>query len=229
MLISAAFISSLLSVLIYRWVNPGLTLLMVNKHLESFKQGKESKIRKDWVKFEKISASMVLAAISAEDNQFMEHWGFDFKSIKSAMKSNKKGRRIKGASTITQQTAKNLCLWPKRSWIRKGFEVYFTLAIEVLWSKKRIIEVYLNIAEFGKGIYGVEIASQKYFKKPAISLNKYQSSMLSTVLPNPTKRNPVKPSSYMYRYQQRILRNMANNKSVDFNDAILKNGKKETK
>jgi len=216
--VSSVLITTTLSLLIYRWVNPNLTILMVSKHYKALKEGKNSKINKDWVNINLVSPNMVLAAVAAEDNNFLNHWGFDIKSIRKAMESNKKGRKLKGASTISQQTAKNMFLWPRRSWIRKGFEAYFTICMEALWSKKRIMEVYLNIAEFGSGVYGVEAAAQKYYKKPSQSLNKMQAAMLTTVLPNPTKRNPTKASAYMIRYQQRVLWNMNNIGSVEFSN-----------
>lgn len=209
-------LTSILGVLIYRWANPNITMLMVKRHYESLFDGKSSSIQKDWVSIDNISRNMVLAAVSAEDSKFLTHWGFDFELIKEAMKHNQRSRRIKGASTISQQTAKNIFLWPKRSWVRKGFEAYFTLLMEGMWPKKRIMEVYLNIVEFGKGVYGVEEAAQKFYKKPASRLNRFEASMLTTVLPSPSKRNPSNPSGYMYRYQERVLWSMSSIVSVDF-------------
>ncbi len=226
--IAAAFITSVLTIFIYRFVNPNITMLMLNKHYKALRDGKKSAINKDWVNLESVSPNMVLAAVAAEDNRFIEHWGFDFESIQKAMESNKKGRRLKGASTISQQTAKNLFLWPRRSWLRKGLEAYFTIGMEALWSKKRIMEVYLNIAEFGIGVYGVEAAAKMYFNKPSSLLNKYQAAILTTVLPNPTKRNPSHPSAYMLRYQQRVLWNMANIRTVDFDKSETEVAKKKS-
>lgn len=210
-------ISSVLGVLIYRWANPNITMLMVIRHYESLFTKNSSTIQKDWVSIDDISNSMVLAAVSAEDSKFLLHWGFDFDLIKEAMKHNQRSQRIKGASTISQQTAKNIFLWPKRSWVRKGFEAYFTILMEGLWTKKRIIEVYLNIVEFGKGVYGVETAAKKFYKKTAKQLNRYDAAMLTTVLPSPSKRNPANPSRYMYSYQQRVLWNMSTIGSIDLN------------
>ncbi len=209
-------ITSIFGVLIYRWANPNITMLMVIRHYESLFDGKSSSIQKDWVSLDNISPTMVLAAISAEDNRFLSHWGFDFELIKEAIKHNQRSRRIKGASTISQQTAKNIFLWPRRSWVRKGFEAYFTLLMEGMWPKKRILEVYLNIVELGKGVYGVEEAAQKFYKKSASKLNRFEASMLTTVLPCPSKRNPSNPSGYMYRYQERVLGSMSSKGSVDF-------------
>lgn len=217
MMVYAFILASLLGVIIYRWVNPNITMLMVIRHYESLFDGKSSSIQKDWESIDNISPNMVLAAVAAEDSKFLSHWGFDFELIKEAMKHNQRSNRIKGASTISQQTAKNIFLWPRRSWIRKGFEAYFTVIMETFWSKKRIMEVYLNIVEFGKGVYGVEEASQKFYKKSAARLNRFEAAMLTTVLPRPSVRNPSNPSSYMYRYQERVLWGMSSIVSVDFN------------
>ncbi len=216
LILVAAIFTSALGVLVYRWVNPGITMLMVNKHYNALKEGRYETIKKNWVRIENISPNMLLAAVSAEDSKFTEHWGFDFESIRKAVASNKRSKRVKGASTISQQTAKNVFLWPTRSWVRKGFEAYFTLLVEALWTKERIIEVYLNVAELGKGIYGVERAAQEYYKKPASTLTRAEAAMLTSVLPNPARRNPVKPTTYMVRYQQRVLRNMNNLQPLDF-------------
>ncbi|MGD9978084.1 MAG: monofunctional biosynthetic peptidoglycan transglycosylase [Bacteroidales bacterium] len=217
----AFFISTILLTVLFSFINPNLTMLMVIKRHQSMLQNTRENIRKDWVSIDNISPQVVLAVCAAEDNKFMEHNGFDWEAIQKAMKSNKKGKKLKGASTISQQTAKNLFLWPKRSWFRKGLETYFTFLIETCWSKKRIMEVYLNVIEFGRGIYGVEKASQIYFKKPAKQLNRYESALLATVLPFPAKRNPSKPSSYMLRYQKTILRNMGNLGTIDLDTADL--------
>ena len=190
-------------------------MLMVIRHYESFFNDNPSKITKNWVSIDDISKSMILAAIAAEDSKFLTHWGFDFELIKEAAKHNQRSKRIKGASTISQQTAKNIFLWPKRSWVRKGVEAYFTLLMEGMWSKERIMEVYLNIVEFGKGVYGVDAAANKFYKKTALQLNCYDAAMLTTVLPSPAKRNPANPSRYMYSYQQRVLWNMSTIGSID--------------
>lgn len=202
------FVSTILLTILLSFINPNLTMLMVIKRHTSKTEGGGERIRKNWVSIDKISQQMVLAVCAAEDNKFMEHNGFDWEAIKKAMKTNKKGKKLRGASTISQQTAKNVFLWPKRSWLRKGMESYFTLLIETFWSKKRIMEVYLNVAEFGKGIYGVDKAAQIYYKKSALQISRNEAAMLATVLPFPSKRNPAKPSNYMFRYQNTILRNM---------------------
>jgi len=229
--ILAFFITSILGVLIYRWINPNITMLMVIRHYETLFTKENSSIQKDWVKVDDVSKSMVLATVAAEDSKFLTHWGFDFELIKEAMKYNQKSQRVKGASTISQQTAKNIFLWPKRSWVRKGFEAYFTILMEGLWTKRRIMEVYLNIVEFGKGVYGVETAAKKFYKKNASQLNRYDAAMLTTVLPSPAKRNPSKPSRYMYSYQQRVLWNMSTIGSIDFDspDAMNFQSKKNNR
>ena len=231
MLMYAFVLTSFLGVYIYRWANPNLTMLMVIRHYEFLFDGKDSGIEKDWESIDNISPVMVLAAVSAEDSKFLSHWGFDFELIKQAMKHNERSKRIKGASTISQQTAKNIFLWPRRSWVRKGFEAYFTVIMETLWPKKRIMEVYLNVVEFGKGVYGVEEAAQKFYRKPASRLNRLEASMLTTVLPSPAKRSPANPSSYMYRYQERVLWGMSTIVSVDLDSEIgtLNDSRKKNK
>jgi len=203
---------------VYKWVNPHYTWLMIlKKHLPET-QGGSSNFEQSWVSIDKISPQMVLAVIAAEDNKFMEHNGFDWESIKKARKYNQRGKKLRGASTISQQTAKNVFLWPKRSWVRKGLEAYFTLLIETFWSKERIMEVYLNVAEMGRGIYGVEAAARKYYGKPASRLTRHEAAMIATTLPAPAKRNPSKPSAYMVSYQRKILWNMYNLGEIDINE-----------
>ena len=169
---------------------------------------KEWKIEKEWLDNDEISDNLKKAAIAGEDVNFLNHWGFDFKAMEKAYEKNQKGKRIIGGSTISQQTAKNVFLWQCRSYIRKGFEVYFTALIELLWGKKRILEVYLNVIETGDGIYGSEAAAQKFFHKSARSLSRQQASLLVAVLPNPLRWSPAKPTSYIYYKQGLILRNM---------------------
>jgi monofunctional biosynthetic peptidoglycan transglycosylase len=149
--------------------------------------------------------------MASEDQLFLEHFGFDLEAIKKAYKNNnnKKRKITRGASTISQQVAKNVFLWPGRSWLRKGFEVYFTFLIEVCWSKERIMEVYLNVIEMGNGIYGAEAASEYYFKKNASMLNRDQAALIAAVLPNPLRWSPIKPSKYILKRKEWIKRNMA--------------------
>lgn len=160
------------------------------------------------VPIDQITRYSVLAVVASEDQRFFEHFGFDFEQIEKAMKENTRRKRIRGASTITMQVAKNLFLWPGKNIIRKGFEAYYTLMLELLWSKKRIVEVYLNIAEMGKGIYGVESASKIYFKKSNSKISMAQAAILAAVLPNPKKRNPGKPSGYLISRRDQIMNQM---------------------
>ena len=199
------FSSTILTVLLYSFINPPVTPLMVERVIEQKFDGKEARMSKQWVNIGKISPNMVLAVVSSEDNKFTEHFGFDLEAIEKAQEHNKKSKRKWGASTISQQTAKNVFLWPSRTWIRKGMELYFTSLIEIIWSKKRIMEVYLNIIETGDGVYGVEAASQLYFKKSALRLNRNEAALIASILPNPRKRNPTSPTPYLYGRQSKIL------------------------
>jgi monofunctional biosynthetic peptidoglycan transglycosylase len=167
--------------------------------------------KRDYINYEEMSPNIKLAVMASEDQVFPDHNGFDFKSIKKAMAYNeKKPGRIRGASTISQQVAKNVFLWQGRSWIRKGFEVYFTFMIEKIWGKKRILEMYLNVSEMGKGIYGVEAASRVYFNKPAKNLSRYEAALIASALPNPVKYT-VKPlSRYVSARAVWVLRQMGN-------------------
>jgi monofunctional biosynthetic peptidoglycan transglycosylase len=206
------FISSILFVLLYAIVNPPVTPLMVIRSFQQMFGGEKVVLKKDWVPIREISPSLQLAVVASEDNRFLEHHGFDFEAIEKAKDFNEKkqGKKMRGASTITQQTAKNVFLWPQRSWFRKGLEAYFTLLIELVWSKKRIMEVYLNVIETGKGIYGAEKASQIYFNKPASRLTASEAALLAAILPNPLKWNPAHPTRYLFSRQQWILWNMGN-------------------
>ncbi|MCB0379738.1 MAG: monofunctional biosynthetic peptidoglycan transglycosylase [Flavobacteriales bacterium] len=184
-------------VLIFKWVPIPVTPLMLIRCVEQKMDGKEMTLKKTWVPKEEISNSLQLAVVCSEDQNFLKHHGFDFGAIEKAMKHNKKSKKKRGASTISQQTAKNVFLWPGRSWVRKGFEVYFTFLIETFWSKERIMEVYLNVIEMGPGIYGAEAASQAYFKKSAINISKQQSATIAVVLPSPLKYNAKRPSAFL--------------------------------
>ena len=185
---------------------------------EQLWSGKKLKLKKDWTSLEDISPYMAKAVMASEDQLFMEHWGFDTHSIKKAFESNnrKKKKGIKGASTISQQVAKNVFLWPSRSWLRKGLEAYFTVLIEIFWSKKRIMEVYLNVIETGDGIYGAEEASQIYFKRPAKKLTASEAALIAAVLPNPRKWSPAHPTDYIHKRQEWILFNMKRLGNINF-------------
>jgi monofunctional biosynthetic peptidoglycan transglycosylase len=178
---------------------------MLIRVVENIANGKKPSITKDWKSLSDISPNLVLAVIASEDNNFESHLGVDFKAIEKAQKLNKKGKKMRGASTITQQTAKNAFLWPARTYVRKGLELYFTGLIELGWGKKRIMEVYLNIIEMGDGIYGAEAASQLYFHKPAKNLTRDEAASIAAVLPNPRRWRPDKPTAYVTRTKSRIL------------------------
>ncbi|MFZ3621273.1 monofunctional biosynthetic peptidoglycan transglycosylase [Leclercia barmai] len=184
--------------------------VMVERQLGNWLSGNFSYIaHSDWVSMDEISPWMGLAVIAAEDQKFPEHWGFDVGAIEKALAHNERNEsRIRGASTLSQQTAKNLFLWDGRSWVRKGFEAGLTLGIETVWSKKRILTVYLNIAEFGEGVFGVEAASQRYFNKPASRLTASEAALLAAVLPNPIRFKASAPSGYVRSRQAWILRQM---------------------
>lgn len=186
------------------FIPPHLTPLMVKRLLEDDPQYKKQ-FKHDWIPISQISPNLIKAVVASEDNRFTEHYGLDLQAIEKARDHNKKHRRKRGASTISQQTAKNIFLWPARTYLRKGFEVYFTLMIETFWSKKRIMEVYLNMIEMGPGIYGAEAAARYYFHKPASKLTRGEAALIAASLPNPRKRNPAAPSSYMISRQQKIL------------------------
>lgn len=203
-------------VLVYRFVNPPITLLMVQRNIERNADDKPYKMDKKWVDFGDISDNMKRAAVSAEDQLFLKHLGFDVKAIEKAFETNKKGKRIKGGSTISQQTAKNVFLWPGRSWIRKGFEAYFTLLIEILWSKERILEVYLNVIEMGDGIYGAEAAAQAYYGKSCHKLSRSQAALIAACFPNPRRWTPKKATPYIRHRQYLIMRNMRRLGPLDF-------------
>ncbi|MGI4804829.1 MAG: monofunctional biosynthetic peptidoglycan transglycosylase [Janthinobacterium lividum] len=211
------FGTTILWVLLYRFVNPPITLLMIDRGFERKSAGKDWKIDKTWVPFDQMSINIKKAAVAAEDQLFLEHHGFDLRAIELAIEKNQNNKkRLVGGSTISQQTAKNVFLWPGRSYVRKAFEAYFTMLIEALWSKERIMEVYLNVIEMGDGIYGIEAASQDYFKCPAFELTKRQASLIAGVFPNPLKWSPAKPTKYIRHRSYLIMKNMARLGPLDF-------------
>lgn len=188
------FIISILLPLAYRWINPPITPLMVIRRIEG-----GAPIKKEWRDLDEITPNMVRCAFASEDNNFLGHYGFDFGAIQKAIDENKKGKRQRGGSTISQQTAKNVFLWPGHSWVRKGLEVYFTSLIELFWTKERIMEVYLNVIEMGDGIYGAQAAAQHYFNRNADKLSLRQCALITACYPNPLKRNPARPTAYLNR------------------------------
>lgn len=205
------FIASILSVIAFRFVPPPFTPLMLVRLVEqAIDPKKELRLQKTWLGFDEISPNMMQAVIAAEDQNFMNHFGLDFAAMKKAYKNNARGKRIKGGSTLTQQTAKNLFLWQGRSYFRKGLEAYFTVLMEVFWSKKRIIQMYLNIVEMGDGIYGIEAAAQYYYKKSAADLSPTQAATIAAILPNPRRWSASKPTGYIVQKRNWILRNMNN-------------------
>jgi monofunctional biosynthetic peptidoglycan transglycosylase len=193
-------------VVLFKFVPVPITPLMVIRYFESTDKNKT--IKHDWVSMNQISKNLQLAAICSEDQKFLDHNGFDIEAIEKAYEQNKKGKRLKGGSTISQQTAKNVFLWPKRSWLRKGLEVYFTFLIETLWSKERILEVYLNSVEMGNGVYGAEAAAQHWFKKSAAKLSAYEAAAIVSVLPNPRKYRANPASAYIQKRKQWIVNQM---------------------
>jgi len=203
LLISAGvfILSSFLIVGVFKYVNPPFTPIMVIRIFEGWFEGRNITIHKNWESYDNISPHFFRAVISAEDAKFMRHNGFDWKAIENAKRYNelRKGKKKRGASTISMQTAKNAFLWHGRVYVRKGFEAYFTLLIEWIWGKKRILEVYGNIIEFGEGIYGVEEASQRFFGKSAATLTKHQAALLAAVLPNPRRWSPDRPTKYIIK------------------------------
>jgi len=204
----AFIVLSVFSVIVFRWVPVPFTPLMLIRNAEQWSKGEKAPFEHDWVSIDKISPYLGKAVIVSEDQKFMEHFGFDIEAMEKAFEKNKTRKRIKGGSTISQQTAKNVFLWPRRSYLRKGFEVYFTFLIEVFWSKERILEVYLNSIEMGKGIYGAEAAAQHWFRKPAAKLSSYEAASLAAILPNPRKYRANSSSGYIERRKNWILRQM---------------------
>ena len=184
-------------VILYKWMPVPVTPLMVIRTVQQTVNGDEIVWKHDWEPIDNISKNLQLAVICSEDQNFLNHSGFDMKAIEKAIEYNKKGKRTRGASTISQQTAKNVFLWPHRSWLRKGLEVYFTFLIELIWSKERIMEVYLNRVEMGKGVYGAEAAAQYWFKKPASKLRKQEAAAIAAVLPNPLRYRAHPATNYI--------------------------------
>lgn len=196
-------------VLTMRWVDPWTSAFIMRDRFLAWKNDDKAYVyRHQWVALARIAPPMRLAVIASEDQKFPAHWGFDFVQIGDALNDREHGRSTRGASTLSQQVAKNLFLWPGQSWFRKGIEAYFTVLIETMWPKKRILEVYLNSAEFGRGVYGVEAAGQTYFRKSAAQLNTYDAALLAAVLPNPSRLKAGAPSFYVRSRQNWIVGQM---------------------
>lgn len=203
-LVIGFFLLSVLSVLAYRWLPVPVTPLMLIRCVQHFKQNKPIAIYHQWIPLEKMSKYLPVAVIASEDQNFMFHHGFDFGAIQDAAEEKLRGGRSRGASTISQQTAKNVFLWPKSSWVRKGFEAYFTVLIELMWSKERIMEVYLNSIEMGENIYGAEAVAQRHFGCKAIDLHRSDCALIAATLPNPIRFSSLSPSRYMRKRQKQI-------------------------
>jgi monofunctional biosynthetic peptidoglycan transglycosylase len=197
------FLSSILVVFILKYVPVYYTPLMVIRVFEQ--PEKEKKLQHKWVPVSKIAQPLIQAVVASEDNRFMEHHGFDMEQIEKALHEAEAGKRVRGASTISQQTAKNVFLWPEKTYVRKGFEVYFTVLIELFWSKERIMEVYLNSIEMGDGIYGAEAVAEAHFRKHAYELTKGEAALIAATLPNPRRFNSGRPSDYMLKRQYQIM------------------------
>lgn len=202
------FATSIGSVVLYRWLPVYVTPLMVIRCVQQVSRGEQIRLRHHWVPLEEMSKYMPVAVMASEDQRFLEHHGFDFDAIGQAWEEHQRGKRQRGASTISQQTAKNVFLWPGHSWVRKGLEVYFTGLIELVWGKQRIMEVYLNSIEMGDGIYGAEAVAQLHFGCPAAQLTRARCALIAATLPNPLRFSSKNPSNYMLKRQTWIMRQM---------------------
>ncbi|MBJ7222457.1 MULTISPECIES: monofunctional biosynthetic peptidoglycan transglycosylase [unclassified Brenneria] len=200
----------LAGILLFSFLPVPFSAVMVDRQVSAWLSGDFAYVaHSDWVSMDEIAPAMALAVIAAEDQKFPQHWGFDIDAINSALKHNERNtQRIRGASTLSQQTVKNLFLWDGRSWLRKGLEAGITTGVELVWTKRRILTVYLNVAEFGPGIFGVEAAARRYFNKSASRLTASEAALLAAVLPNPIRFRVNAPSGYVIQRQQWILRQM---------------------
>jgi monofunctional biosynthetic peptidoglycan transglycosylase len=199
---------SILLVVLFKWIPVPFTPLMITRAIEQKMDGQEMNCSHDWVPLEDISVNLQKAVIASEDGNFLKHNGFDFKAMQKAFKNNNRGKKLKGGSTISQQTAKNVFLWQGRSYIRKGLEAYFTFLIEIVWGKERIMEVYLNSIEMGKGVYGAEAAAEHWYRTDAKNLTKIQAAGIAAILPNPRKYKATNSSSYIEKRKGKIVRVM---------------------
>lgn len=211
----AMFVLSIALTAVYRWVNPPITLLMISRALNG------ADINKKWVPLDEISPNLVRASIASEDNNYLGHRGFDLGAIYDAIDERNSGKRQRGASTISQQTAKNVFLWSGKSWIRKGLEVYFTFLIEHIWGKERIMEVYLNVIEMGNGVYGAEAAAQHYFGRSSSKLTQRQAALIVAAYPNPRQRDPAHPTTYLNKRASQIQRLMPLMGTIAFDEECI--------
>ena len=200
---------SIISVFVFKWLPVPITPLMIIRDVEQLSAGKGIIMKHDWVALEDISPKLQLAVVCSEDQNYLKHFGFDMEAIKKVIKENEEGKRFRGGSTITQQTAKNVFLWPGRSYIRKAFEAWFTLLIELIWDKERIMEVYLNSIEMGNGIYGAESAAQFWFHKSAKKLTKEEASAIASILPNPLRLKASPANNYISKRKAWIQQQMS--------------------
>ncbi|MBQ6193645.1 MAG: monofunctional biosynthetic peptidoglycan transglycosylase [Prevotella sp.] len=207
-MVAVFFGSTILAVVAFRFIPVYFTPLMFIRLAEQYQDGHKLKLSHSWVSLKDISPSMPVAVMASEDARFLKHHGFDYEAIEKAAKDNLDGKRMKGGSTISQQTAKNVFLWPGRSWLRKGLETYFTVLIEFVWSKQRIMEVYLNSIEMGDGIYGVEAVAKENFGIKAAELTRANCALIAATLPNPRKFSSKNPSEYMVKRKVRIMKEM---------------------
>lgn len=201
-------VSTVLTVAVYRWLPVPITPLMVIRCVQNIHNGETAAIHHKWVPLKQISPYLPVAVMASEDQNFMHHHGFDFNAIQDAAIERLEGERSRGGSTISQQTAKNVFLWPQSSWLRKGFEVYFTVLIELMWPKERIMEVYLNSIEMGPNIYGAEAVAQRHFGCSARKLRRSDCALIAATLPNPLRFSSLAPSGYMRKRQKKIEQEM---------------------
>lgn len=208
-LFSATFLLPILIILLFRFLPIPTTSFMMQKRIAYWRGKSKTSVSYRWTRWKDIPSYVALAVVAAEDQKFPYHHGFDWEGIAEAQERNRRGKRLRGGSTITQQTAKNLFLWPEKSYVRKGLEAYFTVLLEILWSKQRILQVYLNIAEFGDGIYGIDAAAEKFFKKTPRDLTRYEAALLAAVLPSPKRLHADRPSPYVRERAAWILEQMS--------------------
>jgi monofunctional biosynthetic peptidoglycan transglycosylase len=201
-------LGSALVVLLLRWLPPPGTALMVERKIEAWRSGKPLELKREWRPWSQLPDHLKMAVIAHEDQRFDQHWGFDIAAIRAALAHNARGGTLRGASTLSQQVAKNLFLWSERSWLRKGLETWFTALIELFWSKERILEVYLNSAEWGDGVFGAEAAARHHFGIGAAYLSRHQASLLAATLPNPRQWSASRPSAYVSRQASRVRQQM---------------------
>jgi monofunctional biosynthetic peptidoglycan transglycosylase len=207
---------SILTVIIFKWVPIPFTPLMITRVIENKIDGNDAILSHDWVPLEAISPNLQKAVIASEDGNFLKHSGFDFEAMQKAFKNNQRGKKLKGGSTISQQTAKNVFLWQGRSYLRKGLEAYFTVLIELIWGNERLMEVYLNSIEMGNGVYGAQEAARVWYRTSAINLTKREAAGIAAILPNPRKYKATNSSSYIERRKDRIMRNMRHIGKIDY-------------